>query len=53
MLEDPLRRGVAEFVGAFTLIFIGAGSIVTAKAIGDPSLIGVALAHRLALTGFV
>ena len=25
MSEDALRRAVAEFVGAFTLIFIGAG----------------------------
>jgi len=22
---DPVRRGVAEFIGTFTLIFIGAG----------------------------
>ena len=53
MLEDPLRRGVAEFVGAFTLIFIGAGSIVTAKAIGDPSLIGIAIAHGVAIAVMV
>jgi len=53
MLEDPLRRGVAEFVGTFTLIFIGAGSIVTAKAIGDPSLIGVAIAHGVAIAVMV
>src|ERR671930_1464439 len=26
---DPLRRGFAEFVGTFTLVFIGAGSILT------------------------
>jgi len=26
MVGDPLRRGVAEFVGASTLIFIGAGA---------------------------
>jgi aquaporin TIP len=53
MLEDPLRRGVAEFVGTFTLIFIGAGSIVTAKAIGDPSLIGIAIAHGVAIAVMV
>src|SRR5207248_85754 len=53
MFEDPLRRGVAEFVGTFTLIFIGAGSIVTAKAIGDPSLIGVAIAHGVAIAVMV
>jgi glycerol uptake facilitator-like aquaporin len=27
---DPLRHGVAEFIGAFTLIFVGAGSIMAA-----------------------
>jgi MIP family channel proteins len=47
--EEALRRGVAEFVGAFTLLFIGIGSIVTASRIHDPSLIGVALAHGLAI----
>jgi aquaporin Z len=36
-------------VGAFTLIFIGVGSIVAANQIHDPSLIGVALAHGLAI----
>jgi aquaporin TIP len=49
MLEDALRRAVAEFVGTFTLIFIGVGSIVAANDIHDPSLIGVAIAHGLAI----
>ena len=49
MADEALRRGVAEFVGAFTLIFIGVGSIVAANQIHDPSLIGVALAHGLAI----
>jgi aquaporin TIP len=53
MVEDPLRRGVAEFVGAFTLTFIGAGAIVTANAIHDPSLIGVAIAHGVAIAVMV
>ena len=53
MLEDPLRRGVAEFVGTFTLIFIGAGSIITANAIHDPSLIGIAIAHGVAIAVMV
>jgi aquaporin TIP len=53
MFEDPLRRAVAEFVGAFTLIFIGVGSIVTAEAIHDPSLIGVAIAHGVAIAVMV
>jgi aquaporin Z len=47
--EEALRRGVAEFVGAFTLIFIGVGAITAANLIHDPSLIGVALAHGLAI----
>jgi MIP family channel proteins len=53
MSGDPLRRGVAEFIGTFTLIFIGAGSIVTANAIHDPSLIGVAIAHGVAIAVMV
>src|SRR3982074_765548 len=53
MSGDPLRRGVSEFIGTFTLIFIGAGSIVTANAIHDPSLIGVAIAHGVAIAVMV
>jgi MIP family channel proteins len=53
MSEDYLRRAVAEFVGTFTLIFIGCGSIVAANAIHDPSLIGVAFAHGLAIAVMV
>jgi aquaporin TIP len=49
MSEDPIRRAVAEFIGTFTLIFIGAGSIIAAGNIHDPSLIGIALAHGLAI----
>jgi aquaporin Z len=47
--EEPFRRAVAEFVGTFTLIFIGVGSIVAAHQIEDPTLIGVAIAHGLAI----
>jgi len=53
MVEDALRRAVAEFVGAFALIFIGAGSIVTANSIHDPSLIGVAIAHGVTIAVMV
>jgi MIP family channel proteins len=42
---DYLRRGVAEFIGAFALTFFGAGSIM----VGNAGLIGVALAHGLAI----
>ena len=49
MFEDALRRAVAEFIGAFTLIFIGAGAAVAANQIHDPTLIGVAIANGLAI----
>src|SRR5437899_11066769 len=44
------RKGVAEFIGAFTLIFIGAGAIISTggdKGASDRLLI--ALAHGLAI----
>ncbi|HSK16504.1 MAG TPA: hypothetical protein VK915_10075 [Gaiellaceae bacterium] len=40
MLPDALRRGFAGFVGAFALVFVGAGAIMTRA-----ELVGVALAH--------
>jgi aquaporin TIP len=49
MSKDTLRFAVAEFIGTFTLIFIGAGSIIAAHGIEDPSLIGIAIAHGLAI----
>ena len=44
-----MRRAVAEFIGAFTLTFIGAGAAVAANAVHDPTLIGVAIANGLAI----
>src|SRR5947199_237141 len=35
---DPLRRGFAEFVGAFTLVFIGAGSTLSIIKLLAPAL---------------
>jgi aquaporin TIP len=43
--EDALRRGVAEFVGAFTLIFIGGGAGIVSG--GD--IVAVGLANGLAI----
>ena len=48
-MDRPLgQRLAAEAVGAFTLIFIGAGSIVAAGVAGS-GLLGVAVAHGLAI----
>ena len=41
-----LQRGVAEFVGTFTLVFVGAGSII---ATNGGNLTAIALAHGLAI----
>ena len=41
----PLRRGVAEFVGAFTLIFIGGGAGIAS----GNDIVAVALANGLAI----
>jgi MIP family channel proteins len=49
MEGDVFRRGAAEFVGTFTLIFVGAGSIMTAAGVQESSLVGIALAHGLAI----
>ncbi len=40
-----MRRGAAEFIGAFALTFFGAGAIM----VGSAGLLGVALAHGLAI----
>jgi MIP family channel proteins len=66
---DPVRRGVAELIGAFTLTFAGAGSILTLgfltadatssggslppALVGMWGLVGVALAHGLAIAVMV
>jgi len=60
---DPLRRGFAEFVGTFALIFIGAGSILALTTLFEPAingpqaqgvytgftLVSIALAHGLVI----
>ena len=49
MGADALRRGFAEFVGTFALVFIGAGSILVGFAVAEVSLVAVAFAHGLAI----
>lgn len=44
-----LKPALAEFIGTFILIFIGAGS----AALGSGGIVGVALAHGLAITVIV
>jgi MIP family channel proteins len=43
--EDVLRRGVAEFVGTFTLIFIGGGAGI----VSGSDIVAVAFANGLAI----
>jgi MIP family channel proteins len=45
MDEDVLRRGFAEFVGTFTLIFIGGGAGI----VSGSDIVAVALANGLAI----
>jgi len=44
--RDELQRGFAEFVGTFTLVFVGAGSIIATR---GGNLTAIALAHGLAI----
>jgi len=44
--REVLQRAFAEFVGTFTLVFVGAGSII---ATGGHDLTAIALAHGLAI----
>src|SRR5919197_3978929 len=68
MAYDSLRRGFAEFVGTFTLVFVGAGSILAISKLLAPALgqggqtasvysafglLGVAVAHGLAIAVMV
>jgi aquaporin Z len=48
-----MQRAAAEFVGAFALTFVGVGAIVSTHGVGDPSLVGIALAHGLVIAVMV
>ena len=45
---------IAEFIGTFALIFIGAGSIIVSPTTGGAlgTLVGIALAHGLTISAF-
>jgi aquaporin Z len=49
MTGDYLRRGFAEFVGTFALIFVGAASVVYS----NQPIVGAALAHGLVIAVMV
>jgi aquaporin TIP len=53
--HDVLRRSVAEFVGTFALVFVGAGAVAAAGLTGDvsPSLLAIAFAHGLVIACMV
>ena len=44
-----LKPALAELIGTFTLVFIGADAGALAGGLGGAGLVGVALAHGLAL----
>ena len=47
-MESLGKAAVAEFIGTFALIFVGAGAVIVASS-GELDLVGVALAHGLVL----
>src|SRR5580704_5148359 len=53
MNRNILKQCVAEFIGTFTLIFIGVGAIYNNTAGNGVGLLGVALAHGLAIAVMV
>jgi aquaporin TIP len=50
---DSFRRGAAEFIGTFALIFVGAGAVLAAGPSGESSIVAIALAHGLAIAVMV
>jgi MIP family channel proteins len=53
VLSDALRRGTAEFIGAFALVFIGAGAVLAAGPTTEPGVVGIAFANGLAIAVMV
>jgi MIP family channel proteins len=50
---DVARRGLAEFVGTFALVFIGAGAVLSAGPDSGAGTLEVALAHGLVIAVMV
>jgi MIP family channel proteins len=49
---DYLRRGVAEFIGTFALVFVGAGSVIYGDLVGIALANGVVVAVMVTAVGF-
>jgi aquaporin Z len=54
-MHNTGQKLIAEFIGTFTLLFFGVGSICFAQqaGAGGPGLVGIALAHGLAIAVMV
>jgi aquaporin Z len=54
-MRDPWRHFTSEFIGTFALVFVGSGSIMTARLTGNVAagLVAAALAHGLILAVMV
>jgi aquaporin TIP len=53
MEGDYLRRGVAEFVGTFALIFIGVGSTIYGNIVGVAFAFGLVIAVMASAVGYI
>jgi len=49
-MDKLLRPCIAELLGTFMLVFLGAGAVCTQGITGDIGLLGIAIAHGLALS---
>jgi glycerol uptake facilitator-like aquaporin len=53
MSDRLVPKLLAEFIGTFSFVFIGAGTAaVVGDGVGLPSIVAIALAHGLAITAF-
>src|SRR5512146_1537551 len=53
MESDYIRRGVAEFIGTFALVFVGAGSAIYGNLEGSALANGLAIAVFVSAFGFI